>query len=1392
LRELGREDVAVLLRSMFGVKDVPKPFLDRVVAAGRGNPLYVEEMLKLLVSRGDLRWAGNRWAFPEGRTQAPVPETLEGTFEGLLGGVEDRDRGVLEAAAVWGGPAGTATLAILGEGLSRESVAESLRRLLARSLVERIDRAEGWGWRIRPSLFLAFVLSRIDKLKRPSYHSRAAALLGSKLGFADRHPEPLARHLLLAQEMEKGIPLAIKAASGLTDLFQYERANEILGIALAGTEPDQEKVRAGILFTMGRNQVMAGDVSKALAAFRQAEEILDRLDGGEGADLLGMLLQTASLLQLRNQTREAFDLFDRCERIAVEAGDSKMIAGVRLSRGSSLVYMGRHAEGREQLEAVFVEDPSLQRTWPGAQSCIALGSALTIAGEFDRAGELLTLAEEFFREQGSKFFLESTFRFRGLLEQELGRIDRALHLYEEAFRISREIGGRKKQLFSLEPLISLHLTLGQYPEADVLLKEGLEIARIMDDRVGEMRLLSSLSELCAGRGEFATAKDIGESVVRFFKEARNELMPFIARASMASIAVTAGNLAQSVALIRNVRNHYRRIGDRHRLGFILHTLGRHYLKRGKLSAALRILSGPPFSAPKGISGMLMQEVRVSRAQALYRLGRSLKAQEISASGACGPAPKRLETGVRLRDQGKFDEAQAFFSALVERSLGRASPFEEMGALSELGETQRCRGSFDEAFSSLHRAHSLNQGIQAPYEGVEVLLRLSDVVERLGDTDRARTLSDEALAQSPSAHSLALKGRAWLRRGDLEAVAGAREEGERCIGKALGLFRRTGEARDLCAGLLSLASLQRGEDRAVPLMAEAGKILELAASTDLEARLTRLESSSTLRRRTDEVSPGPAPSRDADGREVRTLRAILKVCKRFNTERRLPDLLDLILDSAMSIFEAKRGFILLDTDEGLRSLVSRNVLKEDRRETSFSTTIARDVFESGQGIRFDDALKDTKIEQSRSIHDLALKSVLCAPMRSPRGPIGALYLDHPKKIRAFEKEDLDLLGALSDLAGIAVEDARLHERLIEGEQKLLARNVHLEEEMHTRLIELSEVREQLLVREKELRGRDIYSDIVAQSEAMQKLFDLLDRVTESTLPVVIEGETGTGKELVARAIHYNSVRKSENFVSLNCAALPENLLESELFGYKKGAFTGAVKESKGLFVHAHLGTLFLDEIGDMSPPLQAKLLRALQEGEVRPVGGKESIPVDVRIICATNRNLAAMVSRGEFREDLFFRLNVLHLTLPPLRKREEDIPLLAVHFLSLFLKKEGKAPDEKVLSPSALKALGRHLWPGNVRELKNTVERAAVFSRTHRITGGDIVFLSGEGALAPEEGPLDFKESKIHFEREYLTAVLKRHIGNITKAAKEAGVERGYFHRLLKKHGIVARDFKAKQ
>jgi two-component system, NtrC family, response regulator AtoC len=314
-------------------------------------------------------------------------------------------------------------------------------------------------------------------------------------------------------------------------------------------------------------------------------------------------------------------------------------------------------------------------------------------------------------------------------------------------------------------------------------------------------------------------------------------------------------------------------------------------------------------------------------------------------------------------------------------------------------------------------------------------------------------------------------------------------------------------------------------------------------------------------------------------------------------------------------------------------------------------------------------------------------------------------------------------------------------------------------------------------------RNQVAEIEGKSQRMLDVYKLVARVASSTATVLVVGESGTGKELVARAIHNRSPRASKPFVPVNCTALSESLLESELFGHARGAFTGAIAAKRGLFETANGGTLFLDEIGDMGPKMQAQILRVLQDGEVRPVGGTEAIRVDVRLVCATNRDLEAEVKAGRFREDLYFRINVVTVRMPPLRERTGDIPILVRHFINKVARREGRA--EASVSPEALDVLCHHSWPGNVRELENAIERAVAVAKGNVVLPSDLPVEVYGGAPVVESSIIDDRPTLGELEKRYIALVLAECGGNKKRAAEKLGIDRRTLYRAIERSGETA-------
>jgi len=532
------------------------------------------------------------------------------------------------------------------------------------------------------------------------------------------------------------------------------------------------------------------------------------------------------------------------------------------------------------------------------------------------------------------------------------------------------------------------------------------------------------------------------------------------------------------------------------------------------------------------------------------------------------------------------------------------------------------------------------------------------------------------------------------------------------------------------------------------------------------------------------------------RDRSNIRVFAHITRALVQETDLSQLLRLIVDSSVHLVGGERGFLLLDSQRTRKNprewkvRVARNFDHSDIPipASRLSMGIAERVVETGRPLLSVDAGRDDRFSGMASVEDLKLRSVMCLPIGTQEEVQGLLYVDNRMQKGAFTEDDLDMAELLADQATIAMKNARLVAELRERNQRALQQteqikslNEQLGRKIRDRDQELSVVRREL-GRE---RGRHDYDAIVGASDEMKRVFHELDRIVETELPVLIHGESGTGKELIARAIHFNGARKDRPFIAENCAALPDTLLESELFGHTRGAFTGADRAKKGLLEQASGGTLFLDEIGDMSSEMQKKLLRVLQEGEVRPLGSSKTIQVDVRLLAASHQNLEELVKEGKFREDLFYRINVLTLRLPPLRERPEDIPLLAEALLSRAAREAGRQVPH--LPHEVQAALAAYGWPGNVRELENEMRRVLLLAdeavRLDNLSP-NVLDLSGEGGAAPTPVIVgDLRAAVVRFERQAIQGALERNGGNKSRASKELGISRFALQRKLEKYGL---------
>lgn len=694
-------------------------------------------------------------------------------------------------------------------------------------------------------------------------------------------------------------------------------------------------------------------------------------------------------------------------------------------------------------------------------------------------------------------------------------------------------------------------------------------------------------------------------------------------------------------------------------------------------------------------------------------------------------------GINAYNQNQLGEADEFFR-ISESFLSRLLDNQPLVSLwMNRGALLQRQGKMEAALEFYQNSLEKARTIHHSYLVATLLNNLANIHINLGHAKIAARLLAEVLKLSESIGARYLWAYGHLIEGDLRQLEGSRAQARKSYHVALKIFCEMGLKREEGLARANLAACQT----------EA--VLQVKNESEDPVKLANYQK-------------------------------LLEVSRRLVMHHQVDELLEFIMDSVIEITGAERGFLILKSsgkNQPFKITVARNMDQEmvEKPAYKISRTIVEKVLEQGKPLLTTDAANDPRLTSSKSIQGLKLKSLLCVAMKMKGKVLGAIYVENRFQKGVFGEDMIEILDAFSDQAAIALENARLHEENHRKAEEIEDLNDKLSNLVAHQQVQIVEAEEKIQQTQKNLERRFSYENIIGESPAMERVLDVLDRVTNNAVSVLILGESGTGKELVARALHFNSLRKEKEFVAINCSAIPEQLLESELFGHVRGAFTGADRDKKGLFELVQGGTLFLDEIGDMPMPMQAKLLRALETREIRPVGGNQKIAIDVRLVSATHRDLKVQVHKKQFREDLFFRVNSVQVALPPLRERLPDIPLLVRHLLMQL------APTRKIkLTREALETLMHYRWPGNIRELRNELERAV------SLADGDITpdLFSEElwRIVLPKgrKGDGGIRQRMDFYEKEMIENVLSDMHGNKSKAAAHLGISRVALYQKIKK------------
>jgi Nif-specific regulatory protein len=1111
----------------------------------------------------------------------------------------------------------------------------------------------------------------------------------------------------------------------------------------------------------------------------------------------------------------------------------------------SITYEGLDADARRELHrrmALWVEENEPE-TWLSE-----LAVHLEQSGQNEKALECRIRCLE--RAFGKSSYLEALQHGRAALSlaKTLGAVDvltralelaadsaektgghtEALHLWDELLLLTPE-ESREDRRKTMLRIAKLKLKFSLYQEAEQKLLEAMTLAS------GE-GLEKDRAEILADMGwiYFRTSKD--DEALRSFAEASRLVSGGGAEALLARIENRSGVVLSKLGRLEESEEHHREAvrlarlsGQGEVVGACLNNLGLVLMKRGYFEQAEAALSEACDKAQEACDPILLSScydnLGIARKE-LLRLDSALEShlRSMELRKRCGDlvgsGKTAGNTAVIYRLKGEMELARRFYEESY-RIAEQFSPKQDRAmAAANLGEIEGVRGNCDEAERLYLEALSIKEesgdrdGVSFCATGLGYLfLRKDDLPKALHWARQALDASsigsqERVTGEQLLTETLCSIGEIEEARRTLECLSSHTDKGVRSAG--LGILRRMeglvleksgnlkeaiekyrsscsvlgqeGDPLQRARSLLSLGeallifrrettpaeSSQMKEElltEAVSALEEADRIFERMEATGERARAM-----SALLNAYREVSSLPGAM--VPGEEADTL---LRAAELINSTLPSSLVLEKIMDLALEKTGAERGLIVLTNKETgeIERVLSRSM--EDQTEIDaleISRTVVKRVTRGGQSLAARDASVDPQLKDIKSVAQLEIRSILCVPLRARNRVIGAVYLDNRSVPGAFGPSHQSFMEGFANLAGMAIENSMLREELERVNENLSRENIELR---------------------KQVASSYRFDQIVGESLQMKKVFGAIDKVASSSATVLIVGASGTGKELVARAIHFNSPRKERPFIPVNCASIPRELIEGELFGIEDRVATGVSKRI-GIFEQADGGSIFLDEIGDMSLDLQSRLLRVLQEREFKRVGGRRSIKVDVRIICATNKNLLEEIARSSFRPDLYYRISGIPIEIPPLRERKGDIPRLVEFFLKKYsiLYKRSKPPR---ISDEIRELLMEGDWEGNVRELENCIERFVVMC-----SPGEEVPLSllpeelrmralsrTSGLLPGKTGKRKLKEEVQQVEKQMLMEALIRNSGNRSKAARELGVSEQSVRYKIRKYRISVRQ-----
>ncbi|MFH1729320.1 MAG: sigma 54-interacting transcriptional regulator [Pseudomonadota bacterium] len=971
---------------------------------------------------------------------------------------------------------------------------------------------------------------------------------------------------------------------------------------------------------------------------------------------------------------------------------------------------------------------------------LELGKLMLKLGEFAKSEEYLSRIEAMIIDPHKKARILSSL---GLLKTRKGQIAEGIEIYDEAIKLAKD--DKIEDVFVEVTLLKVTalLSLSNYKEANDLIENLKKSANISEkDKITLFNLSGLLNYY---KGDFTKAQADFRLSLEFSEDLGNIASIMRIQNNIGMIHFQMSNLAEAIAWYDKAIELSIKSSDIFGRAIILQNKGNCFLQIGNLAKSLEIY---------------MES---------YNIFLNLDKPMEMESGI-------FNIGLIYRDMGDLKNAAKYAQDSLNLSILRNNTQLTGYNYGLFGDINYYKGEYDNALTYYQKASEIFKSLNLNTAYAETLLNIVHIKKISGKTDQiesylnqARQICEHDYKLNVFADLLAAKialsnddlktCKKLIDRIDLSGIDGLTYQTRILLHELYGKF------------YLATGKIKEAKKQSESLEIIINSILENIPET-LKPNFLHLPLIKPATEFINEIKYSKEGITDHS-----KLKKILEINMNLSSEFNLKNLLDMIIDNAIIFSGAKRGFILMKALDGdiLKVEVARNFKQKDIADyvQEISSTIFNQTINYDKIINIENATED--FFESKSIQKLKLKSVISFPLIDSGKVIGSVYLDDPTQVGAFNDIDIDLLSNLARQASLAISNSKLVSSLKNKNEQISVLN----EKLENRLMITEEGKE---IAEETIKAKTIneaakydYKKIISQSPKMMEIFEILDKVNKSDFPVLIIGESGTGKELIARAIHFNGMRNDNQFLTENCGALTESILESELFGYVKGAFTDAVRDKRGIFELADKGTLFLDEIGEMSVEMQKKLLRAIQYGEIRRVGGNKSIRVDVRIISATNRNLNQMVDEGKFREDLYFRINVIEIKIPPLRDRLEDIPLLVDYFL-----KKHDTDHSKQIDKSVLNLFTKYTWPGNIRELENEIKRLIV------LTEGDVINSSLlEMDKRFSQSPHSAHGKKLsEIEKQAIETALIECNGNKAKAATLLGIARQTLNVKMKKYGIA--------